>query len=344
VVAVDPRWLERSLNETYNPSGATPDGETPQEPVHQFNAHNYLEKIFQIPFSLPAMNEGGYRKLVSGLINKPRAEAERRQAESLREREKMEEPEPPPDDTVETQDDKEKRDLTNQERKEQEEAERRRSEQAEEERLKREQEEEERKKQEQERERERVQERIESMLLHEGEEQFIAALYRFIETPRLAKRFINVYRLIRVRASMIEEDFSTFSDQAAGAYRAVLMLLAVCIGNADVAPEILDDLQECTDSSFAAGLEALARRYEAELVRVKAERAARKDNPPPGSHEKRLIELCAALVGIQKDIAAVRGSLAEHGGPAVEDSLEPYQKWAREVGRYSFRWHIKADM
>lgn len=55
VVAVDARWLGRSLNEAYNPWTAAQDGSPPEEPVHRFSAHNYLEKIFQIPFSLPVM-------------------------------------------------------------------------------------------------------------------------------------------------------------------------------------------------------------------------------------------------------------------------------------------------
>jgi len=70
IVAVDARWLERSLNEEYNPVNVPESSRS--EMAHHFSAHNYLEKIFQIPFVLPNMNEKGYTALVKSIINAPK--------------------------------------------------------------------------------------------------------------------------------------------------------------------------------------------------------------------------------------------------------------------------------
>jgi hypothetical protein len=53
VVAVDPRWLHQAIRQHYAEMSLTP-------------AH-YLEKIFQIPFQLPEMDQKGFASLVRGL-------------------------------------------------------------------------------------------------------------------------------------------------------------------------------------------------------------------------------------------------------------------------------------
>jgi hypothetical protein len=70
VVSVDPRWLVRSLRQHYA-------AEMPERGGGQMSAspQGYLEKIFQIPFSLPPMTAEGYRRLVTSLITE--AEIER---------------------------------------------------------------------------------------------------------------------------------------------------------------------------------------------------------------------------------------------------------------------------
>jgi hypothetical protein len=68
VVAVDPRWLLSSLQRHYAQQYSNGDGQawspTPED---------YLEKIFQIPFTLPAMEDDGFRRLIESLV---RVEAE----------------------------------------------------------------------------------------------------------------------------------------------------------------------------------------------------------------------------------------------------------------------------
>lgn len=66
IVAVDPRWLERSLYRRYLP-GFERMSEARLR-ASNFSPHNYLEKIFQIPFQVPPMNDGGFSALVASLV------------------------------------------------------------------------------------------------------------------------------------------------------------------------------------------------------------------------------------------------------------------------------------
>ena len=67
VVSVDPRWLVQSLNHRYAEQLGTDEStQTPED---------YLEKIFQIPFSLERMDADGYKRLVSGMFPEPETEA-----------------------------------------------------------------------------------------------------------------------------------------------------------------------------------------------------------------------------------------------------------------------------
>ncbi|GFO55087.1 hypothetical protein GMSM_20940 [Geomonas sp. Red276] len=228
VVAVDSRWLERSLNEEYNPDGAK---ERPNEPVHRFSAHNYLEKIFQIPFTLPAMTAETYGALVLRMINEPREAALKRSAEASGETK----PFPPQDagtgvekktaasqaqnTSGETPDGKGEggqqpppKEVTKADGVEKDDELEKKA-------------------------RFVAEQRIKAMILHEYEQQFITGLFPFIGTPRKTKAFINIYRLIRVNAFSMKEHPS-YLDKENGQYRIVLTLLAISLG-VPVAPRLL---------------------------------------------------------------------------------------------------------
>jgi hypothetical protein len=76
VVGVDPRWLLDSLETTYSAfqrdSTSEPTGGSRSKPVDEdvwrVTPQNYLEKIFQIPFSLRPMTSDGYEHLIQGLM------------------------------------------------------------------------------------------------------------------------------------------------------------------------------------------------------------------------------------------------------------------------------------
>ena len=340
VVAVDPRWLERSLNEAYNPVKDDGSGEYPTLPRHRFSAHNYLEKIFQIPFSLPEMEKEGYRKLIASIVSTPRSQAEEKRAERLEngegaagiaeEKDNAKALEPPVDG-AEPHDEKrrEKGDKAvdfNMSASEKEVLEQ----------------EEKARKQEQ----EEAGKRIESMLLDESEEKFIAALHVFIGTPRLAKRFVNIYRLIRVRAASLDGDFSSFIRRDTGDYRAVLTLLAIVVGRADVASDILFRLYNSSEgggfidwlgNEFACGGKTASdsgERSGPEKVETNGPRLGGMERAFPSGMQ-------TAAEQIRLDMETVVEALKELGGPSFDDRLETYRNWAKEVGRFSFCRHLR---
>ena len=303
IVAVDARWLERSLNETYNPALASKGGAPFYQSRHKFSAHNYLEKIFQIPFNLPVMQASGFTSLIDDMIAAPRqakaapatpspkpkptpetakpgngpagdeTHTETNPPDAVKKPEKPTQPQPadPPAPSKEA-------------------TERMRKEQA----------------------AEQARKLVEAMVLSDHEKQFIHALYPFVPTPRLAKRFINIYRLLRVRATSIEETFSSFINPENGSYRAVLLLLAICVGRAESAPHLIRLLCDSTSTQpFGSWLDSV----------WSADSAAE-----------------AAQLMIQPAIGAVRKNLMENGTLTVDEDLEHYRKWGTEVGRYSFRW------
>ena len=75
VVGVDPRWLLHSLREQYRTAfrsagedGATADADLgDQDAVWRTTPHDYLEKIFNIPFVLPGMTTRSFDRLIRKL-------------------------------------------------------------------------------------------------------------------------------------------------------------------------------------------------------------------------------------------------------------------------------------
>ena len=72
VVGVDPRWLLGSLEQHYEAQFAG-NGAASSNPLWRTTPQNFLEKIFQIPFSLRPMDTDGFRRLVRNLL--PAADA-----------------------------------------------------------------------------------------------------------------------------------------------------------------------------------------------------------------------------------------------------------------------------
>ena len=76
VVGVDARWLLRSLELRYaeilTPSEAIKPRDDPEEGLHwAATPQNYLDKIFQIPFSLHPMDDEGFARLIRSVSGTP---------------------------------------------------------------------------------------------------------------------------------------------------------------------------------------------------------------------------------------------------------------------------------
>jgi hypothetical protein len=68
VVGVDPRWLLHSLGSAYTAFQSDGRRFRRDAKVWRTTPQNYLEKIFQIPFSLRPMSPTGFGRLMSGLL------------------------------------------------------------------------------------------------------------------------------------------------------------------------------------------------------------------------------------------------------------------------------------
>ncbi|MFT5725916.1 MAG: nucleoside phosphorylase [Desulforhopalus sp.] len=312
VVAVDARWLERSLNEAYNPSETIKNSGLVADRSYRFSAHNYLEKIFQIPFSLPLMGKTGYRSLVESLVNPPDINF------GLI---------PPPSSVndvslsgqkmAQKESDNDISDI-----KKDEQVLSTSSQNAQTDTVKIEPVEIERYK-----EQEANIDRLKTMELHSHEKIFIASLYEFIPTPRLANRFINIYRLLRVRANLLNDDMTIFLNRETGEYRAVLLLLAINVGHPKYASAIFNNLNS-SEKNFFEWL-TLIQQNGSDLIQ--------------GDDENKSSEFDNEFKQIPNKINLVLSSLLELSGPGIDNDMENYKKWANEVGYYSFHWHLKIE-
>lgn len=196
VVGVDSRWLERSLREHYGSLLETPE--------------SYLEKIFQIPFTLRRMSMNRYRDLIDQLTPSssstpdgahrtptgkgtgptgtgaadaehgtgattgvPGNTAQRVRSDSADRVGAHATADPPP--------------LP----------------------------------------------RPEALVISAGERTLLRELGKIVATPRAAKRLVNIYRMLRV--SIPDEELEAFRPEGGREYQAVVLLLAVLVGRLSVA-------------------------------------------------------------------------------------------------------------
>jgi hypothetical protein len=277
VVGVDPRWLSQSLRRRYV-----------RDPSEAFDPHEYLEKIFQIPYTLPDMTQRGFASLIGALV---KTRSDLRQAAPKLESPPDQETTAPPakiagsgEDASPSASHEPKPEL------------RPASAHA-----------------------ESGAPASDVLFIEDFEERFLVKLYAFMDRPRLTKRFLNLYRLIRLRAAEDPRDFEDFAGSpSAHGYRAAGLLLAINVGHPRLGQRLL---QAVIDTP-----------------------AVKRDVGPDGSAEP--IELTWTEFLEQPPAGAIRQSdLAELGlvrsrlrGIDQPKTLGLYKPWAEAVICYSFQW------
>ncbi|MFC9253274.1 P-loop NTPase fold protein [Amycolatopsis thailandensis] len=180
VVGVDSRWLKKAVEQHYEQML----GDDPET-----FAENYLEKIFQVPFTLSPMDDPGFAGLVRGLAASEVQDAA---------------PEPAPARTAQATVDHAPLAVEPPPRRE--EASPPSSGQS------------------------TIDLRPPRLVISTAELEFLPTLAPLIRSPRAAKRFLNLYRLLRAR--LAGEDLAEFlADGSREApFRAVMVLLSVLVG------------------------------------------------------------------------------------------------------------------
>jgi len=210
VVGVDLRWLLHSLDQQYTAfqkaRRARPEGLT--------SPQDYLEKIFQIPFNLRPMETAGYEKLVAFLLPETIEAA----PPSIIDKGTMERPAPSAEALLQGS----SVDITATESPVQQDSLRESSaEQAREPDL-----------------------NPASLRIQSWERDFAQGLFSFVPTPRAAKRFANVYRLLK--APQAGDALASFEGTKAqpGDFQAAMLLLAVVIGMPKKADQLFGGILE----------------------------------------------------------------------------------------------------
>ncbi len=148
-------------------------------------------------------------------------------------------------------------------------------------------------------------------------------MHDLLHTPRAIKRFVNVYRLIRVGVS--EDEYERFAgDRPDAHFRIVALLLAVNTGFPRPAARML------------RGLGWPNRLSQADRFTDFADFVKRLD---PGAKDP----LLAALEFNRRELAQLEPihRLLTPFVSRVPSDLDVWSRWAREVGRYSMYWRAK---
>lgn len=316
VVAVDPRWLLHSLRKYFARLLATGDS-VPGMPEEEEGAwastpQNYLEKIFQIPYTLPRMDADGYVQLVRSLTKPPESESKPEQIGSAgdSERESEQDTASPPEPEEGEGGGEEEESLPVSEEEEAEEPESESKPEDEQPVTKEEEADEEWKP--------TVDLTPAALDIKDWERKTLERLSPLISTPRSTKRLVNIYRLLR--AGLDDDQLEVFvGTEQGGEHRAVQILLAMLIGFPNLAPDVFRGLTRTNAPTFTTFVEKELRPVPSKAGQGNAYRS----NLNRGE-VARWNRLCDAL-------------LEAHAQLEMGNSLRPFVKWRNRVARYSFR-------
>ncbi|MGA2814507.1 MAG: P-loop NTPase fold protein, partial [Candidatus Acidiferrum sp.] len=274
IVGVDLRWLLHSLDQRYSAFRADANGDAKGlRPEWVTSPQSYLEKIFQIPFNLKPMEPAGYERLISSLFPKG-AEA---LVPSPGPQEHLDEPAP--------QDAGQQELLVYVAQKSQmgpqpptpnAEASKQTA--------------------------ELVDRDLDpaALVIRDWERDFAARMFPFVPSPRAAKRFTNIYRILKAPLASGELREFEGTKESPGDFQAAMLLLAVSTG-----------LPYQTAELFRAIL--------AEGKKLGA------DGRPSGTWK----DIFERFI-VEPEKRSVLAQLK------LTDRIDPFFKWAPRVGRFTF--------
>lgn len=305
VVGVDSRWLLLSLEDHYTAlrgrvgerrDDGNPDGEWSTTP------QNYLEKIFQIPFTLRPMESTGFGSLVEALLPLSRptpgepaaAEAPNRVSAETASHEITEDV--PADDELdaadddgETEDEEGPVTVAGIAPPEDTPA--------------------------------PVPPNPQGLTVARWEREFIRKLHPLIMSPRALKRFTNVYRFIRVQQRGAELDRFRGTEHQPGEFQVVALLLAAIVGYPAEATPLLRRLVTSPGEPWWD----VVKRTGAEQKPIDAGAPADAATAPRIDGEHGRPTLRQALQEVKRTV------------PMTTYPPETFARWARDVARFSFQ-------
>lgn len=236
VVGVDARWVVRSLDARYRELLRTDATDEGAQKLQEFNemfgnasAHDYMEKIFQIPFWIRPMTVDGSRRMVLELLKRSVADTNERDALDA-ERGKDANTVLPqakqgatPTNAAPSESGEQYSDITNTSRTDEAQQEGRAP---------------------------LVTPDLtpEGLSISRAELEFMSALAPLLgRSPRTLKRFVNVYRLIRVGLSPYERQLFLKAASGLADYRCVLLLLAVDTGAPLAAKTLFETMRDLSN-------------------------------------------------------------------------------------------------
>jgi len=212
VVGVDPRWLNNALELKFNDLLIPKNNVAAKEDELTMRAstYDYLEKIFQIPFSLRPVNEEGAKRLVKSLLNAYKfEEAESTGFAQENEQKAFQIPENT-FENISTQNVEAAQNNIIEHT---------------------------------------YQSKIYSIAaleIEKDEIEFMTQLSPLIgQTPRTINRYINVYRIIRSHPSL-----KMISNKELLSYKSIMVLLTIVIGKSSLADVIISGLKRSKESSL----------------------------------------------------------------------------------------------
>jgi hypothetical protein len=347
VVGVDPRWLLHSLRQNsvvFQKDGGDGEAEDTEDDSHwQSTPLNYLEKIFQIPFTLRPIGKSGFGKLVDTFAAQSKKTIDRPgplvpRPETQRSEQRVNEPSPgpvpgsqkepgpvvaappssPASDAVIAPAPEPISALAAEEPEQKISFEQTGTQP----------------------EREPIDRHPEHLRIDERERVFMKALYELIPSPRAGKRFINIYRLLR--ASVEDNERPKFmGNDAGGDYQCALMLLAILTGYPSEATEILEDLiKEEHNENWGKFIESAKNKVHRQnpAARDSDTSRPRKQAAQGPSQQKDGLSLSASYpVPDLQRWDELFAKLQRLKGDLDDRKCEGFVRWAPRVARYSFQ-------